>query len=380
MKKIGILGSTGSVGKQCLNLIKEFPTKFKVEFLTANSNVQTLIKQAQMFNPVYVCIADESKHQLLKKSLPGIEVLSGNSNMQDLCKNNEIDIILNSVSGYNGLSFSYAALNSGINLALANKESIVQAGNILMELSKLKGAKIFPVDSEHSAIWQCLIGEDIKQVKKIILTGSGGPFRKLPHSKFESITVKEALKHPNWEMGNKITIDSATMMNKGFEIIEAFWLFEIDYKYIDVVIHPQSIIHSMVEYIDGSIKAQLSEPTMITPIQFALSYPERYKSKQKNFDFIKNNSLTFYEPDFKKFPCLKLAYESGIKGGTYTTVLNVANDIAVDLFLNKKIKFIDIYRFIDSCINKHNNITNPSMDDIYNTRKLTEEYILKELI
>ena len=379
MKKIGILGSTGSIGTQCLDLIKDYPNQFKVKFLVAHSNVKKIITQARDFNPQYICLFDESKYQELKNKLPDIKVLVGSDEIHNLCKDKDLNIILNAISGYKGLSLSYEILKSGIDLALSNKESIVQAGNILMNLAKENNANIFPVDSEHSAIWQCLIGENFNQIKRIILTGSGGPFRTLDFDKFENITKDQALNHPNWNMGPKITIDSATMMNKGFEVIEAFWLFGVPYDNIDVVIHPQSIIHSMVEYIDQSIKAQLSEPTMRTPIQFALSYPDRLEVKKDGFNFIKNNQLIFEDVDYQKFPCLKLAYESGIKGGTYTTVLNVANDLAVDMFLNNKIKFIKINNIIETCLSKHNNISNPDLDDIYGTMQWTEEYILKEL-
>ena len=379
MKKIGILGSTGSVGTQCLDLIRDYPNEFKVEFLVAHSNVEKIITQAKDFNPKYVCLFDETKYEELKNELSDIQILIGNDEIHSLCKNQDLDIILNAVSGYKGLSLSYEILKSGIDLALSNKESIVQAGNILMNLAKENNANIFPVDSEHSAIWQCLIGEKNNQIKRIILTGSGGPFRTLDLNEFQNIKRDQALNHPNWDMGPKITIDSATMMNKGFEVIEAFWLFEISYDNIDVVIHPQSIIHSMIEYVDGSIKAQLSEPTMRTPIQFALSYPDRLIVNQNNFDFIKNNQFTFEDVDYQKFPCLKLAYESGIKGGTCTTVLNVANDLAVDMFLNNKINFTEINNIIDICLNKHDNISNPDLDNIYGTMRWTEEYILKEL-
>ena len=379
MKKIGILGSTGSVGTQCLDLIRDYPNEFKVDFLVAHSNIEKIITQAKDFNPKYVCLFDETKYEELKNELPGIQVLIGNDEIHSLCKNQDLDIILNAVSGYKGLSLSYEILKSGIDLALSNKESIVQAGSILMNIAKENDANIFPVDSEHSAIWQCLIGEKNSQIKRIILTGSGGPFRTLDLNEFQNITKDQALNHPNWDMGPKITIDSATMMNKGFEVIEAFWLFGVSYDNIDVVIHPQSIIHSMIEYVDGSIKAQLSEPTMRTPIQFALSYPDRLIVNQNKFDFIKNNQFTFEDVDYQKFPCLKLAYESGIKGGTCTTVLNVANDLAVDMFLNNKINFTEINNIIDICLNKHDNISNPDLDNIYGTMRWTEEYILKEL-
>ena len=250
----------------------------------------------------------------------------------------------------------------------------------MIKYSKKHGSNIFPVDSEHSALWQCLIGEKNNNIKRIILTGSGGPFRTLPIEKLQYVTKEDALKHPNWEMGKKITIDSATMMNKGFEVIEAFWLFNISYDKIDIIIHQESIIHSMIEYIDGSIKAQLSEPNMRMPIQFALTYPERLKTESDYFDFIKNNTLHFEKVDYNKFPCIKLAYEAGRKKGTYSTVLNVANDLSVELFLKDKIKFIDIPLIIENCLSKHDSINNPNLDDIYNTIYWTEQNFKKELI
>ncbi len=379
MKKIGILGSTGSIGSQCLEIIKEHPQEFNLVFITANTNSDKLIEQAKCFKPKYVCLANKDEYSKIKSSLSDSIILSGIEEMHDLCVDSKPDIILNAISGYKGLSLSAKILENGIDLALSNKESIVQAGDLLVNLSKKYGSNIFPVDSEHSALWQCIIGEKKDNIKRIILTGSGGPFRTFPIKKLQYVNKKDALKHPNWKMGKKITIDSATMMNKGFEVIEAFWLFNIPYDKIDIIIHKESIIHSMIEYIDGSIKAQLSEPNMRTPIQFALTYPERLKIEIDYFDFIKNNTFHFEKVDYNKFPCIKLAYEAGRKKGTYSTVLNVANDLSVELFLKDKIKFIDIPLIIENCLSRHDSINNPNLDDIYNAIYWTEQNFKKEL-
>jgi len=380
MKKIGILGSTGSIGSQCLEIIKEHPQEFNLVFIAANTNSDKLIEQAKYFKPKYVCLANKNEYFKIKSSLSNSIILSGMEDMHNLCVDSKPDIILNAISGYKGLSLSAKILENGIDLALSNKESIVQAGDLLVNLSKKYGSNIFPVDSEHSALWQCIIGEKKNNIKRIILTGSGGPFRTFPIEKLQYVTKEDALKHPNWKMGKKITIDSATMMNKGFEVIEAFWLFNISYDKIDIVIHQESIIHSMIEYIDGSIKAQLSEPNMRMPIQFALTYPERLKTESDNFDFIKNHTLHFEKVDYNKFPCIQLAYEAGRKKGTYSTVLNVANDLSVELFLKDKIKFIDIPLIIENCLSKHDSINNPNLDDIYNTIYWTEQNFKKELV
>ena len=364
MKKIGILGSTGSVGTQCLDLIRDYPNEFKVNFLVAHSNIEKIITQAKDFNPKYVCLFDETKYEELKNGLPDVKVLIGNDEIHSLCKNQDLDIILNAVSGYKGLSLSYEILKSGIDLALSNKESIVQAGSILMNLAKENDANIFPVDSEHSAIWQCLIGEKNSQIKRIILTGSGGPFRTLDLDEFQNITKDQALNHPNWDMGPKITIDSATMMNKGFEVIEAFWLFGVSYDNIDVVIHPQSIIHSMVEFQDGSIKAQMGVPDMKVPIQYSLTYPRHKKTNWERLDFFKIRELNFLEPDLEKFPCISLAYDALKKLGTSPAALNLANDYSVERFLRKEINFIDIYEINNAVLNSHNWLNEPSLEDL----------------
>ena len=376
MKKNGILGSTGSVGSQALKIIGSNLDKFELVFISAYQNKDKLINQINQYKPKYACIANSNKedyNELIKLD-NNVKVLNDKDSLMDLC-DLDVDLIVNAISGYKGLFLSEKIIKNKIDIALSNKESIVQAGEILTKLAKKNNTNIFPVDSEHSAIWQCLMGEKKENIKRIILTGSGGPFRKLTKNNFDKITKKDALNHPNWSMGNKITIDSATMMNKGFEVIEAHWLFEIKYSNIDIVIHPESIIHSMIEFIDGSIKAQLSIPTMIIPIQFALTYPERIINNDISFNFLDNNSFTFEKPDMNKFRCIKLAYEAGKSKGTYPTVLNVANDLAVDLFLKEKIQFLDIEKIIEKALNWHNNIANPDMNDIKNTMHLTENYI-----
>tara|TARA_Y100000994_G_C15669795_1_gene433206 strand:- start:190 stop:1335 length:1146 start_codon:yes stop_codon:yes gene_type:complete len=375
MKKIGILGSTGSVGSQALEIINEYPEKFELVFISGHTNFQKLLEQKEKYNPKHICISDDSHYNNLKENIISDSNISGGYNgLLELC-NMDVDIVLNSIMGYKGLYLSIQLIENKIDLALSNKESIVQAGSILTELAKKNNVNIFPVDSEHSALWQCIIGEKIKSIDKLILTGSGGPFRTYKREDLYRIKKEQALKHPNWSMGNKITIDSATMMNKGFEVIEAHWLFNISYDKIDIVVHPESIIHSMVKFIDGSIKAQLSDPTMRIPIQYALSYPERFINNNLQFDFTKNNKFSFEEVDYDKFRCIKLAYEAGRSGGTYPVVLNVANDLLVDLFLIDKIKFLDIEKVIEESLNNHSSISNPTIDDIKETVECVETYI-----
>ena len=375
MKNLGILGSTGSVGTQSLNVIDNNKNKFNIKFLAANTNSKLLIEQVKKFNPEYVCIYDKSKYLELKKHINSSKILCGYDGLMELCELRNIDIVLNSIVGYSGLEPTLKIIESGTDIALSNKESIVQAGHLVINLAKSKNVNIFPVDSEHSAIWQCLVGEKKSKIRKIILTASGGPFRKLSKSKFESITVEQALSHPNWEMGRKISIDSATMMNKGFEMIEAFWLFNIDIRNIEIVVHPQSIIHSMVEFIDGSIKAQLSYPDMRLPIQYAFSFPERYNLDNLRFDIKDFYKLNFEILDLNKFKCVKLVFDSIKKGGSFPVVLNVSNDIAVDLFLNKKIGFTQIPYIINDCMNNHSFIKSPQLSDILSITNWTENYI-----
>ena len=379
MKNIGVLGSTGSVGTQTLDIVRMHPDKFNVVFLSAHSNFDKLYKQALEFNPDLIHIYD--KNQIDKKESNKIKILTGREGLLELCSYTKADIILNSIVGFNGLEPTLKILESGINLALANKESIVQAGHLVMDIAKSKKLNIFPVDSEHSAIWQCLIGEAKDNIKKIILTASGGPFRELSIDDFPNITKEQALKHPNWEMGNKISIDSATMMNKGFEFIEAYWLFGIPIENIEIVVHPQSIIHSMVEFKDGSIKAQLSSPNMRLPIQFALSFPERYTLKDLNFNVSEFSNLTFKKVDLEKFRCVKLAIEAIRLGGSYPAVLNVSNDLCVDFFLNDLITFNQIPDLIEKSLDKHEYINNPDLSEIkritHSVKNNLKEFIRK---
>jgi len=375
MKNIGILGSTGSVGSQSLNVIDNHKDKFNVKFLAANTDVNSLINQAEKFKPEFICIYDKSKYKQLKDKVNMTKVLSGHEGLMELCELPDIDIILNSIVGYSGLEPTLKIIESGTDIALSNKESIVQAGHLVMNLAKLRNVNIFPVDSEHSAIWQCLVGEKKSTIKKIILTASGGPFRNFPKDRFSKISVNQALNHPNWKMGKKITIDSATMMNKGFEMIEAFWLFGINPKNIEIVVHPQSIIHSMVEFVDGSIKAQLSNPDMRMPIQYAFSYPDRYELNDLEFDIKKFSKLDIEPLNMNKFKCVKLSFDAINKGGSFPVILNVSNDIAVNLFLNEKILFTQIPKIIDECMSHHSYVNSPKLSDILSLTKWTENYL-----
>ena len=372
MKKIGLLGSTGSIGVQTLNIIRELPNQFSVKYLSAHDNVKLLVEQSKEFKPDIICIVNESHVEEAKQELKkyNIEILHGINGLNEISKFNNIDIALNAIVGSAGMRSTYNIVSSNIDLALANKESLVMAGKLIMDKVNKSKSNIFPVDSEHSAIWQCLVGENIDEVEKIILTGSGGPFRQLPLNEFKNVTLNDALNHPNWEMGKKISIDSATMMNKGLEFIEACWLFNMNYKMIDIIVHPQSIIHSMVEFVDGSVKAQLGLPNMTIPIQYAMTYPHHISNNTEKIKLSKIKDLTFEEPDLTKFPCIKLAYEAQKEGGTYPTVLNIANDLAVEAFINNEIQFLDIYKLINIALDKHNSMDNFDLDvidQIYST-------------
>ena len=375
MKKIGILGSTGSIGTQTLEVVEKQPEKYKVEYLSAKSNASLLCSQAKKFNVKAICILDDSKKSYCMKKLPNVEILSGRYGLLKLASYSKIDIMINALVGADGMEPTVRCINSGVDIALSNKESMVMAGDYINKLCKKNNVKIFPMDSEHSAIWQCLKGEKFDQVNKLILTGSGGPFRQKSIKEFPNIKKEDALKHPNWDMGKKISIDSATMMNKGLEVIEAFWLFKIPIEKIEIIIHPQSIIHSLVEFVDGSIKAQLGIPDMKIPIQYAMSYPNHDNIYWESLDLAKIKKLTFESPDLEKFPCIKLAYDAIKKGGTSPVALNVANDIAVDLFLNDKIKFINISQIIDLAIKDHTYVENPNLDDIDNVSKETKKFV-----
>ena len=379
MKKIGILGSTGSIGTQALKVISN-NSDYEVEYLSCFSQIDKMAEQIKKFQPKKVCVIDKTKESELLKKIKhnNIEVLSGFDGLLEMAVTN-VDFMLNAIVGADGMKPSIIALENNITLGLANKESMVMAGWIIKDILEKNKSKIIPVDSEHNAIFQCLLGEDKKDIQRVILTGSGGPFRTRDISSFNQIKLEEALNHPNWSMGSKITIDSATMMNKGLEYIEAFWLFGIEYNKIDIVIHPQSIIHSMVEFVDGSIKAQLGEPDMKGPIQYALSYPSRIKSSIKGFNFF-DCDLTFEKPDLDKFPCIELAKDALISGGSHQVVLNVANDLVVSKFLNKKIGFNDIPKIINQCILSHDSIDRPDLKEIDELSKWTKEYLNKEIL
>jgi 1-deoxy-D-xylulose-5-phosphate reductoisomerase len=379
MKKISILGSTGSIGTQALEVIKNNQDLFEVVAISGNTNIELLQKQIKKFNPKYVAVYNESKAKELKNKLnnPNIKILSGMKGLIEISTIDEVDIVITSVVGTIGLLPTLNAIKAKKNIALANKETLVTAGELVMKEAKLNGVNILPIDSEHSAIFQCLQGNTFKQVNKIILTASGGPFRGMKKKNLVNVTPQDALKHPNWNMGSKITIDSATLMNKGLEVIEAKWLFDLEVSQIDVVVHPQSIIHSMVEFIDGSILAQLGLPDMKVPIQYALTYPSRVKSNMERLDFLKIRELTFEKPDTKTFPCLDLAIEALRIGGTMPAVLNAANEELVLQFLNGLITFYDIPNRIEVAMNKHTPIKNPSINDIFEVDKLTREYINK---
>ncbi|MBL7067662.1 MAG: 1-deoxy-D-xylulose-5-phosphate reductoisomerase [Candidatus Marinimicrobia bacterium] len=381
MKRISILGSTGSIGTNALRVVGACPENFSVQYLTAGKNAERLIEQAQKFHPKAVAIADETLADKIHNELRPlhIEVLSGKTGINDLAAATDVDLVLNAIVGSAGLEPSYHALKAGNNIALSNKESLIMAGELINRLLIEKNLKIFPVDSEHSAIWQCIVGEDIKNIRRIILTGSGGPFRALPIEHFDHITLEQALKHPTWNMGKKITIDSATMMNKGLEIIEAYYLFGVAPENIEVIIHPQSIIHSMVEFIDGSIKAQMGLPDMKLPIQYALSYPKRLPVVWEDTDFMKIRELTFEAPDFAKFPSLKLAHDALQRGGTAPAILNVVNEYAVYAFLENKIRFIDIPRFVEDALSDLPIVDNPELGDILEAEQSGREFVERKV-
>jgi 1-deoxy-D-xylulose-5-phosphate reductoisomerase len=380
-KRIAILGSTGSIGTQTLDVIRQHPEDFVVEVLTAQNNCDLLIAQALEFNPNAVVIGNESKYQKVKEALipHDIKVFAGQKAIAQIVEMDSIDVVLTALVGYSGLIPTVHAIKSGKQIALANKETLVVAGEIITALARENGVNIYPVDSEHSAIFQCLVGEFHNPIEKIILTASGGPFRGKDKSFLETVTREQALKHPNWDMGAKITIDSASLMNKGLEVIEAKWLFGLKTEQIEVVVHPQSIIHSLVQFEDGSIKAQLGLPDMRIPIQFALSYPHRLKSDFERFDFTKYPQLTFEQPDLKTFRNLQLAFDALAKGGNAPCILNAANEIAVAAFLNQEVGFLEMSDLIGESLVQTEFILNPTLEDYVETdrraREITEKLI-----
>ncbi|MGD1044116.1 MAG: 1-deoxy-D-xylulose-5-phosphate reductoisomerase [Bacteroidota bacterium] len=375
-KHIAILGSTGSIGRNCLSVIHNLADRFCVTYLTTNTNIELLQNQITHFHPRGVVVLDESKAAALQ-SIVGdlVEVLSGREGLLEVVRRDDVDLVINSIVGFAGLKPTIEAIKHQKHIALANKETLVVAGELVTSLVSEYGVHLVPIDSEHSAILQCLIGEDRNSARRIILTASGGPFLNTPRDAFASITVEQALNHPNWKMGNKITIDSATLMNKGLEVIEARWLFGLPTERIDVVIHPQSIIHSMVEFVDGSIKAQLGLPDMKLPIQYALTYPERHPMSGSRVDFPKLQSMTFFAPDRNKFRCLQLAYDAMALGGTAPAIMNAANEVAVQAFLEKKIKFCRIPELIEQALAKQTNHVSPDLEHTFQSDHNTREYV-----
>ena len=382
-RRIAILGSTGSIGTQALDVISRHPDLFQVEMLSAGSNASLLIAQARQFNPNAVVICNKDKYAQVKAALDplDIKVFAGVESAGELSGGSNVDIVLAAMVGFSGLAPTISAIKKGKVIALANKETLVAAGSIVTRLAKENGSPILPVDSEHSAIFQCLQGERA-QIEKLLLTASGGPFFNLPAEKFNDITVEQALNHPNWKMGSKVTIDSASMMNKGLEIMEAAWLFNIPVEKIEVVVHPQSIIHSMVQFSDGSIKAQIGHPDMRVPIQYALSYPYRIDLDTRRLSFADLGQLTFFAPDLEKFPCLRIAYQAFKKGGNIPCAMNAANEVAVASFLRGEIKFTQIPVVIEKTLEKCNFVASPSVEDIFATdkeSKVRAEELLKGL-
>ncbi len=375
-KHIAILGSTGSIGTQTLDVVRAHANNLVVEVLTANKNADLLIKQAKEFKPNAVVIADETQYKKVKDALfdLDIKVYAGQDSISQVVQMGTVNTVVTAMVGYAGLQPTIKAIEAGKNIALANKETLVVAGDLITKLVEENKVFITPVDSEHSAIFQCLTGEPEK-IEKIILTASGGPFRNKTFEELKKVTLKQALKHPNWDMGAKITIDSATMMNKGFEIIEAKWLFGVKNKQIEVVVHPQSIIHSMVQFTDGSIKAQMGLPDMKLPIQYALSFPDRWHSDFPRMDFKLFPNLTFEQPDLNKFPCLALAYDALEKGGNTSAIVNAANEIAVDAFLKEKIGFIQIPELIEKAINGIGFVKSPNYNDYVITNTETRDFV-----
>jgi 1-deoxy-D-xylulose-5-phosphate reductoisomerase len=372
-KQIAILGSTGSIGAQALEVISEHSDLFEVEVLTANNNSALLIEQSKKFKPNTVVITNEDKYKEVDDALfdLGIKVFAGQQSLEEVVEGENIDIVLTALVGYSGLKPTIRAIKAKKNIALANKETLVVAGDLITKLCQEYGTQIYPVDSEHSAIFQCLVGETYNPIEKIYLTASGGPFRGRLRNDLLDITKAQALKHPNWEMGAKITIDSASLMNKGLEVIEAKWLFDLKTSQIDVVVHPQSIIHSAVQFEDGSIKAQLGVPDMKLPIQYALGFPERLKNNFKRFSFMDYPNLTFEKPDLETFRNLQLAYNAMEKGGNMPCILNAANEIAVEAFLNDKIGFLNMSDLIVDCMEKITFVPNPNLDDYVATNEAT---------
>ena len=381
MKQIAILGSTGSIGTQTLDVVRQHPNEFSVYALSAHRSLDLLIQQALEFNPAVVCIADERLYQPLREALSDlpIKVMAGEKAIAEMVTMPAIDVVVAAMVGYAGLRPTIEAIKAKKTIALANKETLVVAGEIICRLAKRHQVSILPVDSEHSAIFQSLVGEDMHSVEKLLLTASGGPFRTFTYEQMQHVTAAQALQHPNWEMGAKITIDSASMMNKGFEVIEARWLFDIPVEKIQVLVHPQSVIHSAVQFVDGSVKAQLGTPDMRIPIQYALTYPARWLSDVPRLDLFAVKHLTFEEPDMQRFPNLRLAYEAMEKGGNMPCILNAANEVVNLAFREGKCGFLQMSEVIEQTMGTTNFITEPTYEDYVQTDKEARK-IAKELL
>ena len=377
MKRISLLGSTGSIGTQCLDIVRENSEKYQVKALTCGSNVKLLADQINEFNPELVVTADENDGRLLQKKYPHIEVMCGRQGLIEAAKIG-CDMVVNGLMGMRGLEPTYHAVMAGRDIALANKETLVSGGEVIMDVVRKKGIRLLPVDSEHSAIFQSLEGNEGRKISKILLTASGGPFRGFTMKQLEEVTLEQALKHPNWSMGRKITIDSATMMNKGLEVIEAKWLFDVDVRKIEILVHPQSILHSAVEFEDKSVIGQMGVPDMRIPISFAMSYPKRLSSSREGVDFFgKAANLTFEKPDRSVFKCIKIAYDSSEAGGTYPVVMNAANEVFVDLFLKEKIRFIDIQNKLEKILESHKPTYNLDLEGIIEQDRIAREEAYK---
>lgn len=379
MKNITILGATGSIGTQTLEVLRREKENFKLTAVSANTSVEKILEIVKEFNPKYVVMMNEKAYNEVNEfclnNNKETKVLSGMDGLKFIVTLKEVDIVVTSIVGMIGLEPTLKAIEAGKDIALANKETLVVGGELVTKLAKKNNVKILPVDSEHGAIFQCLQGNKNKDVSKIILTASGGPFRGRNIDDLKGVKVEDALNHPNWSMGKKISIDSATLMNKGLEVIEAKWLFDVDFDSIQVVVHPQSIVHSMVEYVDGSVIAQLATPDMKLPIQYALNYPNREESVIQKLDFYNMPALTFEKPDMNTFKCLKLAFKAGKMGGNMPTILNSANEVAVQMFLDRKIEFLQIQQIVEKCINNVEYIKNITLEDIIRTEKKVKEFI-----
>jgi 1-deoxy-D-xylulose-5-phosphate reductoisomerase len=370
------LGSTGSIGQNSLEVIAGFPDRFRATYLSANRGIDLLVEQIERFHPKGVAVMEPDSVEFLQKKYgASLDIFFGADGLKTIASKTDVDVVINSLVGFAGLEPTIEAIKAGKPIALANKETLVVAGEIITRLIEKHDTTLIPIDSEHSAILQCLVGEDYKNISKLILTASGGPFLNLDKNEFENVTIVQALNHPNWKMGNKITIDSATLMNKGLEVIEAHYLFKLPADKIEVIIHPQSIIHSMVEFVDGSVKAQLGVPDMKIPIQYALTFPDRASSESERINFSKLHKMTFFTPDRNKFECLQHSYKALEMGGTAPAVLNAANEVAVDLFLNGKIKFNQIPQLIETALNKQHIIHDPMIEDIIAADKETRNFI-----